>query len=122
MIARADKVEIKVSREITYYIFSSNDSSIDRFTKNKRFTHTHTLSLSFFPDLTDMDNYKKIADTVNEKVGGNGLNVLFNNAGISSKFTRLGLVKKRQITDVFLLNTVAPIMLTKVRLQSFHVH
>lgn len=64
-------------------------------------------------DLTNTDSYKKIVDTVNEKVRGNGLNVLFNNAGISSKFTRLGLVKERQITDALLLNTVAPIMLTK---------
>ncbi|XP_011708195.1 PREDICTED: uncharacterized oxidoreductase C663.09c isoform X1 [Wasmannia auropunctata] len=64
-------------------------------------------------DLTDTDNYKRVVDTVSEKVNGAGLNVLFNNAGISSKFTRLGLVKKQQIIDAFLINTVAPIMLTK---------
>ncbi|GAB1867659.1 C-factor [Camponotus japonicus] len=64
-------------------------------------------------DLTDTDGYKRIVDTVSEKVNGAGLNVLFNNAGISSKFTRLGLVKKQQIIDAFLVNTVAPIMLTK---------
>lgn len=68
----------------------------------------------FFSDLTDTDGYKRIVDTVSEKVNGAGLNVLFNNAGISSKFTRLGLVKKQQIIDAFLVNTVAPIMLTKV--------
>lgn len=59
---------------------------------------------------------------VSKKVNGAGLNVLFNNAGISSKFTRLGLVKKQQLTDAFLTNTVAPIMLTKVRLQSFYIY
>ncbi|XP_018057045.1 PREDICTED: C-factor [Atta colombica] len=64
-------------------------------------------------DLTNTDSYKRVVDTVNERVNGAGLNVLFNNAGISSKFTRLGLVKKQQITDAFLINTVAPIMLTK---------
>lgn len=69
--------------------------------------------------MTDTDSYKKIVDTIDEKVRGNGLNVLFNNAGISSKFTRLGLVKKQQITDAFLVNTVAPIMLTKVRLYNY---
>lgn len=69
-----------------------------------------------------MDSYNKIVDTVSEKVKDAGLNVLFNNAGISSKFTRLGLLKKQQITDAFLVNTVAPIMLTKVRLQLFYIH
>ena len=70
----------------------------------------------------DTDSYKRIVDTVNEKVNGVGLNVLFNNAAIGSKFTRLGLVKKQQITDSFRINTVAPIMLTKVHLQSFYIH
>ncbi|XP_071557992.1 C-signal [Temnothorax nylanderi] len=64
-------------------------------------------------DLTNTNSYARVVDTVNERVNGAGLNVLFNNAGISSKFTRLGLVKKQQITDGFLINTVAPIMLTK---------
>lgn len=62
----------------------------------------------------DTDGYKRIVDVVSEKVNGAGLNVLFNNAGISSKFTRLGLVKKQQIIDGFLVNTIAPIMFTKV--------
>ncbi|XP_029664363.1 uncharacterized oxidoreductase C24B10.20 [Formica exsecta] len=64
-------------------------------------------------DLMDTDGYKRIVDVVSEKVNGAGLNVLFNNAGISSKFTRLGLVKKQQIIDAFLVNTIAPIMFTK---------
>ncbi|KAL0129269.1 hypothetical protein PUN28_004162 [Cardiocondyla obscurior] len=64
-------------------------------------------------DLTDTDSYSKIVDTVSKRVNGAGLNVLFNNAGTASKFTRLGLVKKEQIVDAFLVNTVAPIMLTK---------
>ncbi|XP_050454679.1 C-factor [Cataglyphis hispanica] len=64
-------------------------------------------------DLVYTDNYKRIVDIVSEKVNGAGLNVLFNNAGISSKFTRLGLVKKQQMIDAFLVNTIAPIMLAK---------
>ncbi|XP_072762816.1 C-signal [Anoplolepis gracilipes] len=64
-------------------------------------------------DLTNTDGYKRVVDIVSKKVNDIGLNVLFNNAGISSKFTRLGLVKKQQIIDGFLINTVAPIMLTK---------
>ncbi|EZA53164.1 C-factor [Ooceraea biroi] len=67
-------------------------------------------------DLTDTDSYNQIVDVVSKEVKDTGLNVLFNNAGISSKFTRLGLVKKKQITDAFLINTVAPIMLTKALL------
>ncbi|XP_020281847.1 uncharacterized protein LOC109853792 isoform X4 [Pseudomyrmex gracilis] len=64
-------------------------------------------------DLTDTANYTKVVNAVAERVKGTGLNVLFNNAGISSKFTRLGLVKQEQITDALLINTVAPILLTK---------
>ncbi|XP_029161576.1 uncharacterized protein LOC114933256 isoform X1 [Nylanderia fulva] len=64
-------------------------------------------------DLTNTNDYKRIVDTVSEKVNGAGLNLLFNNAGVSSKFTRLGLVKEQQIIDAFLINTMAPIMLTK---------
>ncbi|XP_012539756.1 C-factor [Monomorium pharaonis] len=64
-------------------------------------------------DLTDTDSYQKVVDTVSKKLNGAGLNVLFNNAGIANKFTRLGLVKKQQLTDTFLINTVGPIMLTK---------
>lgn len=69
----------------------------------------------FLPaDLINADSYDKIVDVVSEKTKDAGLNILFNNAGVSSKFTRLGLVKKKQLTDAFLINTIVPIMLTKV--------
>lgn len=42
-----------------------------------------------------------------------GLNLLLNNAGISSKYTRINLVKVEQMTSGFMTNTVAPLMLTK---------
>ncbi|XP_026670935.1 uncharacterized protein LOC108626842 isoform X1 [Ceratina calcarata] len=64
-------------------------------------------------DLTDTKNYDKLVQIVSEKVGNAGLNVLFNNAGVSSKFTRLGLVKEEQLTQMYFVNTVAPILLTK---------
>lgn len=64
-------------------------------------------------DLTDTNSYDKLVQIVSEKVGNAGLNVLFNNAGVSSKFTRLGLVKEEQLTQTFLVNTVAPVLLTK---------
>ena len=61
-----------------------------------------------------MKNYQKIYEAVSVKVGDAGLNVLINNAGISSKFTRLGMVKAEQLRDNFSINTIAPIMLTQV--------
>lgn len=67
-------------------------------------------------DLADIKSYEKVKQIVAEKTGKDGLNVLFNNAGVSSKFTRLGLVKEEQLTEAFLVNTVAPIMLTKTLL------
>ncbi|CAK9829780.1 csgA [Anthophora retusa] len=64
-------------------------------------------------DLTDTKNYDKIIEIVKDKTGDAGLNVLFNNAGTSTKFTRLKLVKEEQLTETFFVNTVVPIMLTK---------
>lgn len=43
-----------------------------------------------------------------------GLNVLFNNAGYSPKSTRINMVKAEQMMETFQVNTVGPIMLTKV--------
>ncbi|XP_078038441.1 SDR family oxidoreductase sniffer [Augochlora pura] len=64
-------------------------------------------------DFTDPEDYDKIVKTVKEKVNSDGLNVLFNNAGFSPKFTRLGLVKEKQVTESFFINVVVPLMLTK---------
>lgn len=70
--------------------------------------------LFFFKDITNTKDYDKLVQIVSEKVGKAGLNVLYNNAGISTKFTRLGLVKEEQLIKQFYVNTIAPIMLTKV--------
>ena len=69
------------------------------------------------PDLKDTESYDKIVEIVASKVGDSGLNVLFNNAGVTTKFTRLSLVKAEQMSEVFLVNTIAPVMLTKVRVK-----
>lgn len=69
--------------------------------------------INYFSELTDTKSYDKIVNIVNEKVGDNGLNVLFNNAGMATKFTRIGNVKEEQLTQCFYVNTVVPIMLTK---------
>lgn len=47
-------------------------------------------------------------------VASDGLNLLVNNAGVTTKFTKLALVKSEQLLDNLVVNTVAPIMLTKV--------
>nr|CAD7449565.1 unnamed protein product [Timema bartmani]CAD7463296.1 unnamed protein product [Timema tahoe] len=65
-------------------------------------------------NLKDIESYDTLVGNVESIVQGDGLNVLFNNAGISTKFTRVNMVKAEQITDNFLINTVAPLMLTKV--------
>lgn len=57
---------------------------------------------------------KKIADEVSSTLNGQGLDVLINNAGVSSKFTRLQLVKHSDLINHFEINTISPIMLTKV--------
>lgn len=76
---------------------------------------TATNAIDYQPlDLKDVDKYEQFAKEVESIVQDNGLNVLFNNAGISSKSTRLNFVKSEDLIDTFVTNTVAPIMLTKV--------
>ncbi|KAI4484659.1 hypothetical protein M0804_007225 [Polistes exclamans] len=67
-------------------------------------------------DLVNTNNYEKIVNTVREKVGSGGLNVLFNNAGVSQKFSRIGMVKEENLINNVFINTIAPIMLAKALL------
>ena len=67
-----------------------------------------------FLDVTDFGSYDRVVKDVESIVQDEGLNLLLNNAGISSKFTRINLVKVEQMTSGFMTNTVAPLMLTKV--------
>ncbi|XP_058803352.1 C-signal [Phymastichus coffea] len=64
-------------------------------------------------DLRNSDEHPKLVKEVADHVGNAGLNVLFNNAGTSTKFARLPLVKEQQLTENFIINTVAPILLAK---------
>ncbi|XP_039301256.1 C-factor isoform X2 [Nilaparvata lugens] len=69
-------------------------------------------------NVKDFDSYKDVVKQVQDVVGDAGLNLLVNNAGVSSKFTRVNLVKADQMTDNFLVNSVAPLMLTKASLNA----
>ncbi|XP_065075069.1 C-signal [Ochlerotatus camptorhynchus] len=75
----------------------------------KQHSNLHILQI----DLKDVEKYEQLAKEVESIVQDNGLNVLFNNAGISPKSTRLNFVKSEDLVDTFVTNTVVPIMLTK---------
>lgn len=67
-------------------------------------------------DVKDFQRYEKLVEDVSTVLQGKGLNVLINNAGISSKFTRINLVKLEQMSEHFLVNATAPLLLTKALL------
>lgn len=69
---------------------------------------------SLLSDLIDHGSFFNLAAQVSSIVKDNGLNILINNAGISSKFTRIGLVKSEDLLNQFKVNTIGPIMLTQV--------
>jgi len=64
-------------------------------------------------DITDFNSYERVIKEVENVVQGQGLNVLFNNAGIATKSARLSFAKANDLTKSFLANTTAPIILTK---------
>ncbi|KAJ2952487.1 hypothetical protein O0L34_g6804 [Tuta absoluta] len=67
-------------------------------------------------DVTNTAGYGEVASAISQQVGNQGLNLLINNAGITTKFTKLPLVKTEQLIDNLTVNTVAPIILTKTLL------
>jgi len=75
----------------------------------EKYKNVHILQL----DVTDFGSYDRVVKTVESVVQDEGLNLLFNNAGVSPKYTRINLVKVEQMTNGFMTNTVAPLMLTK---------
>lgn len=64
--------------------------------------------------MTNYDSFGNLVDQVSTIVKDDGLNVLLNNAGISTRTTRLDHAKSEDISTVFETNAVAPVMLTKV--------
>ncbi|CAH0718745.1 unnamed protein product, partial [Brenthis ino] len=67
-------------------------------------------------DVTDMKQITDVASQMTKIIGDRGLNLLINNAGVSTKFTKLGLVKAEQLLENLNVNAIAPIMLTKALL------
>ncbi|XP_066980194.1 C-signal-like [Macrobrachium rosenbergii] len=67
-------------------------------------------------DVSNESSYGGLVSHVQELVGCQGLNLLINNAGYSPKSTRINMVKWQQMSDTLLINTIAPVMLTKALL------
>jgi NAD(P)-dependent dehydrogenase (short-subunit alcohol dehydrogenase family) len=68
----------------------------------------------FYVDVRDYGKYDEVVAQVDKSTGGKGLSLLINNAGITSKYARLNQVKKESLMDNFEINTVGPILMTKV--------
>lgn len=64
-------------------------------------------------DLKNFDSYAQLVKDVSDVVKDDGLNVLFNNAGIASKSTRLSFVQADSMIDNLVTNTVVPVMMAK---------
>lgn len=60
------------------------------------------------------EEFDDIALKIGKIVGDHGLNLLMNNAGFVTPSAKLEDVKAEQFIDNFSVNTVAPILLTKV--------
>ncbi|XP_013097901.2 C-signal isoform X1 [Stomoxys calcitrans] len=64
-------------------------------------------------DLRDYYSHDNLVKQIDDITGGYGLNLLFNNAGISPKSTRINMTKAEDIMNTLETNTVVPIMLAK---------
>lgn len=64
-------------------------------------------------DVTEKADYQRVVDQVAEVVGDEGLNVLVNNAAISTKNKSLADVTQEDMVSAFNVNCVAPLFLTK---------
>lgn len=65
-------------------------------------------------DVTNYDSFDDLAKQIDDIVKDEGLNVLFNNAGVSTKSTRLPFVKPSALLETFQTNSMGPVLLTKV--------
>lgn len=65
--------------------------------------------------MKEFEKYPEIVAQVKDKVQDAGLNVLFNSAGISPRSSFMGLkgLKTTELMDVYAVNCVAPLMMSK---------
>lgn len=67
-------------------------------------------------DVKNTASFGDFSTEVSKVVGNQGLNLLINNAGVTTKFTKLPFVKAEQLLENLTVNTIAPVMLTKTLL------
>lgn len=86
-----------------------------RLVSCKEYKYYFTCSFIDFTcaDLNNFDDYDKLVAKIDAVTKDDGLNVLFNNAGIATKSVRLVGTKSEDLLNVLRTNTVAPIMFTK---------
>jgi NAD(P)-dependent dehydrogenase (short-subunit alcohol dehydrogenase family) len=70
-------------------------------------------------DIKNFEQYDRLVKEVGTIVKGQGLNVLFNNAGVSPKSTRLPFVTPEQLLETYQVNSMAPVLLAKVSFSCF---
>lgn len=70
--------------------------------------------MNLLPDLRDFHRYSDLVKEIDLVTNSSGLNVLFNNAGIAPKSTKITATKREDLLNTFETNTVAPIMLSQV--------
>jgi len=64
-------------------------------------------------DVLHHESFGDVAEEVSSIIGGGGLNLLINNAGISPRSTRINYVSADQMNETFAVNTISPLLLTK---------
>lgn len=64
--------------------------------------------------MNDLDSFETVSNQVDEKLQGDGLNMLINNAGVLAR-DNIDDVTAESMMQVYKINTVGPLMLTKVK-------
>ncbi|CAK1582191.1 unnamed protein product [Parnassius mnemosyne] len=106
-------VKYLIKEKRTEKIFATCRNASEELTKlSDEHKNLHVLHL----DVKKIDSFADFSTKVSKLLINDGLNLLVNNAGVTTKFTKLNLVKEEQLMENFMVNTVAPIMLTKTLL------